>query len=138
MKRFLHRADIKQFLSYFCVGGSAAIVEWLVFYLLDQTGLSYLISTVAAFVTATLANWILGRKLTFRNSACRYRRKTEILLVFLVSAIGLMFNMILMYIFVSVIGMNQPLWKTGAKMLSTGIVFIWNYLSRKRWIYRNE
>lgn len=43
----------------------------------------------------------------------------------------------LMYLFVSVLGMKTDLLKTAAKILATGIVFIWNYLSRKLWIYKN-
>lgn len=136
MKKILSAENIKQFLSYFGVGGTAAIVEWITFFAMDRIGLPYLISTMIAFVVATFANWYLGRIFTFKNSAYKNQKTKEISLVFLVSAIGLGFNLLLMYLFVDVIGMNAGLLKTVAKILATGIVFIWNYLSRKLWVYR--
>ena len=57
--------------------------------------------------------------------------------MFAASGVGLVFNLLLMVLFVDVIGMNTNFLKTVAKVLATGIVFIWNYLSRKLWIYRD-
>ncbi len=138
MSKIFSSENIKQFLSYFGVGGVAAIVEWLTFFLMDRIGVPYLLATIIAFIVATLVNWFLGRTFTFKNSAYKDDKAKEIFLVFFVSAIGLGFNLILMYLFVDVIGMNEGLLKTGAKVLSTGIVFVWNYLSRKIWIYKDR
>ena len=129
---------MRQFLSYFCVGGVSALIEWTVFalllYLLDM---SYPAATSLAFIFSTTTNWYLGRTFTFSNSEA-YKGKSvkEYSLVFLVSAIGLGFNVLLMYFFVDVLGMNTKILQTSAKVMSTGIVFIWNYLSRKLLIYR--
>ncbi len=113
------------------------MVEWGVFSLLEYLlDVPYLLATILAFLVSTTVNWILGRMFTFRDSAYKEKKTKEAFLVFLVSAIGLAFNMILMYLFVDLIGMNTNLLKTAAKVLATGIVFIWNYLSRKLWIYR--
>lgn len=136
MKKLLISENLKQFISYFGVGGVAAIVEWVCFFLLDWFGTPYLVATIIAFIVATFANWFLGRTFTFKDSSYKDNRGKEIILVFFVSAIGLAFNMLLMYLFVDVIGMNKNLMKTGAKIISTGIVFIWNYLARKLWIYK--
>ena len=138
VKRFLSKENIMQFLSYFGVGGAAAIIEWITFFIMDRIGLPYLLSTVIAFVVATYTNWFLGRKYAFRDSAYRDQNTKEIALVFLVSAIGLIFNLLLMYLFIDLIGMNEGIWRTAAKIISTGIVFIWNFLSRKLWIYRQK
>lgn len=78
----------------------------------------------------------MGRTFTFKNSAYQKKKTKEAVLVFAASAIGLVFNLLLMVLFVDVIGMNSNLLKTVAKVLATGIVFIWNFLSRKFWIYR--
>lgn len=139
MKSLFSSAGIRQFLSYFWVGGVSAIVEWLVFSVLDTLlELPYLLSTVLAFICSTTVNWFLGRTFTFKDSVYQDQKAKEIVLVFLVSAVGLLFNLLLMYLFVTVLGMNTHLLKTVAKILSTGIVFIWNYLSRKSWIYRKR
>ena len=137
MDKMFSKKNIRQFLSYFGVGGVSALVEWAVFSLLEYLfDMPYLLATILAFIFSTTTNWFLGRTFTFRESAYKEKRGKEIFLVFLVSAIGLGFNLLLMYLFVDVIGMNTNLLKTIAKILSTGIVFIWNFLSRKLWIYR--
>lgn len=137
MKSLFSTAGIRQFLSYFWVGGVSALVEWLVFSLLDTLlELPYLLSTVLAFLCSTTVNWFLGRTFTFKDSAYRDQKAKEIFLVFIVSAVGLLFNLLLMYFFVTVLGTDTHLQRTIAKILSTGIVFIWNYVSRKCWIYR--
>jgi len=139
MRKLLSFKNVKQFLSYFGVGGAAAVVEWICFTIfISVLGLPYLLATILAFLISTTVNWILGRIFTFKDSAYKEKneRLKEVILVFFVSAIGLGFNMLLMYLFVDVIGMKSSLQQTIAKVLATGIVFIWNYLSRKLWIYR--
>ena len=139
MDKMLTSKGIKQFLSYFGVGGVSALVEWAVFSLLEYLlDMPYLLATILAFIFSTTTNWFLGRTFTFKESAYKDKKRKEIFLVFLVSAIGLGFNLLLMYLFVDVFGMNTNLLKTIAKILSTGIVFIWNFLSRKLWIYREN
>lgn len=130
---------IKQFISYFFVGGMAAIVEWIMFFLFSSLmSFDYMLATVLAFLFSTTANWILGRILTFRNSSYENKRLIELVLVFAVSLIGLLFNMMLMYLFVTVIGMNTDILKLLAKILATGIVFVWNFLGRKFFVYKEK
>ena len=137
MQNLLSAKTVRQFLSYFCVGGVAALVEWSVFSLLEYLlDLPYLLATVLAFLVSTTVNWILGRTFTFKNSTYQKKKTKEAFLVFAVSAVGLVFNLLLMVLFVDVIGMSTNFLKTVAKVLATGIVFIWNYLSRKLWIYK--
>ncbi len=130
--------SIKQFISYFFVGGVAAVVEWIMFFLFANVmTLNYILSTVLAFIFSTTTNWILGRVFTFKNSTS-YKNNVgkEAFAVFLVSAIGLLFNMFLMYIFVTVIGFDSVIGKTASKIAATGIVFVWNFLIRKLVVYR--
>ena len=137
MKSRLTSDGIKQFISYFGVGGAAALVEWGIFFLLVYLfNTPYLVATVLAFVVSTTVNWILGRMFAFKNSNYKGKKTQELILVFVVSAVGLVCNMILMYLFVSVLGMTSNIRKTVSKVLSTGIVFFWNFLSRKYLIYK--
>ena len=137
MDKMLTSKGIKQFLSYFGVGGVSALVEWAVFSLLEYLlDMPYLLATILAFIFSTTTNWFLGRTFTFKESAYKDKKAKEIFLVFLVSAIGLGFNLLLMYLFVTVLNMDTNLLKTLTKVLATGIVFIWNFLSRKILIYK--
>ncbi len=136
--KLLNKANIKQFISYFFVGGVAAIVEWVMFFIFANVlQINYFVSTVIAFIFSTTANWILGRIPTFKdNNTYKDKKAKEAFLVFVVSAIGLLFNLILMYLFVTVMGFDSSLGKTLSKIAATGIVFIWNFLIRKLVIYK--
>ena len=136
--KLLNKANIKQFISYFFVGGVAAIVEWVMFFIFANVlQINYFVSTVIAFIFSTTANWILGRITTFKdNNTYKDKKAIEAFLVFIVSAIGLLFNLILMYLFVTVMGFDSSLGKTLSKIAATGIVFIWNFLIRKLVIYK--
>ena len=139
MKKTQLSGSIKQFISYFCIGGISAVVEWGVFSLLEYAfNISYLLATMIAFVFSTTTNWILGRVITFKDSAYKNKKVKEMMLVFMVSLIGLGMNTILMIVFVEIVGMRTNFQKTIAKVLATCTVFIWNYLSRKLWIYKKE
>ena len=136
--KLLNKANIKQFISYFFVGGVAAIVEWVMFFIFANVlQINYFVSTVIAFIFSSTANWILGRITTFKdNNTYKDKKAKEAFLVFIVSAIGLLFNLILMYLFVTVMGFDSSLGKTLSKIAATGIVFIWNFLIRKLVIYK--
>ncbi|MGI6072884.1 MAG: GtrA family protein [Lachnospiraceae bacterium] len=138
MKRLFNKEFLFQLVSYFFVGGIAAIVEWLMFALFSNVcDLHYILSTALAFIFSTTTNWILGRVWTFKNSSSyKNRRGRELAFIFIVSAIGLGLNMLLMFLFVDVLGMNTDLLKVLCKIAATGIVFFWNFLIRKFVIYK--
>lgn len=134
-------SEFIKLLLYLFVGGTAALVEWTLFYILLHyllNGLSLsltaltLAATSIAFCLSTLYHYFLGNVLVF-NSGSRYDRGKELSLVFLVSAMGLGFNLLLMYIFVTVLEWSPML----SKVLTSCIVVVWNYLSRKKWIFRS-
>ena len=126
---------------YLFVGGTAALVEWGLFYLffyylLVGLGLSVdtltMVATALAFGLSTLYHYFLGNVLVF-DSGSKYDKSKELSLVFLVSIMGLVFNLILMYVFVGLLAW-QPMF---AKVLTSCIVVVWNYLSRKKWIFKS-
>lgn len=126
---------------YLFVGGTAALVEWGLFYLffyylLVGLGLSVdtltMVATALAFGLSTLYHYFLGNILVF-DSGSKYDKGKELSLVFLVSIMGLVFNLVLMYVFVGLLAW-QPMF---AKVLTSCIVVVWNYLSRKKWIFKS-
>ena len=126
---------------YLFVGGTAALVEWALFYIfityvLDAFGLGLteltMLATSLAFCLSTLYHYFLGNVLVF-DSGSRYDRSKELSLVFLVSIMGLGFNLLLMYIFVTLLSWQPML----SKVLTSCIVVVWNYRSRKKWIFRS-
>ena len=83
-----------------------------------------------AYFLSTLYHYFMCNILVF-TSGVRYGRAKELSLVFLVSGMGLLFNLLLMYLFVGMFGMPGLV----SKIAATCIVVVWNYLARKKWIF---
>lgn len=115
---------------YLFVGGTAALVEWMLFGVGQVLGINYLVATAIAFIISTLYHYFLGNILVF-TSGVRYGKRKELSLIFAVSVMGLVFNLILMYGFVSILSLDPML----GKVLASCIVVVWNYLARKIWIF---
>ena len=133
--------EFVKIILYLFVGGTAALVEWGLFYLffyylLVGLGLSIdtltMVATALAFGLSTLYHYFLGNVLVF-DSGSKYEKSKELSLVFLVSIMGLVFNLILMYVFVGLLAWQPML----AKVITSCIVVVWNYLSRKKWIFKS-
>lgn len=123
--------EFVKIILYLFVGGTAALIEWAFFYVFTSAvGINYLASTACAYFLSTLYHYFLGNILVFTSGA-RYGRTKELSLVFLVSGMGLLFNLILMYIFVGLFAWHELF----AKIAATCIVVVWNYLARKKWIF---
>ena len=133
--------EFVKIILYLFVGGTAALVEWGLFYLffyylLVGLGLSIdtltIVATALAFGLSTLYHYFLGNILVF-DSGSKYDKSKELSLVFLVSIMGLVFNLVLMYVFVGLLSWKPML----AKVITSCIVVVWNYLSRKKWIFKS-
>ena len=117
---------------YSVVGVSATGVEWLVFFLLNQKlGLHYTFSTVLATVFSGFTNWAVGRFLMFRGTGHALR---EIGKIYLASLVGMTWNLLLMAVMVSGLGLHEM----AAKVIATLLVFTWNYFVVTRIIYKGK
>ena len=131
MKQFLDRYMGGLF-GYLIVGGLATIVEWAGFWLFsEKLSIEYLLATALAFAISTFANWLFGRLLVFRGKQQQSLLR-EILSVYLASIVGLLLNLLIMFLLVQLLGVEKMI----AKMAATVLVFTYNYLVRKLIIYR--
>ena len=135
IKRILDKSFIKQLIYYFLIGLCAALVEWVSFWLFNEPlGLNIFISTVIAFILATFVNWVVGRNTMFRNAAKKKKAGIDAAAIYIVSGVGFGLNLLLMALFVDVLNIYPLL----SKIIATGIVFMWNFLSRKYIVYKQE
>ena len=117
--------------KYFLVGGSAAIVDISLFVIFAKfLQYNYLLVGLFSFIIATLVNYILSIKYVFESGA-KHTQKKELALVYFVSAVGLLFNLLILYISIDILALEMVI----SKLLATGIVFFWNYLIRKYFIF---
>ena len=127
--RTILRSDL---FLYLIVGALATIVEWSGFWIFfDMLQIQYLLATALAFVFSTFANWLLGRILVFRGKQNQSLLK-ELLSIYLTSIGGLLLNLGIMYVMVDFCSIQEMI----AKITSTVLVFSYNYLIRKKLIYK--
>lgn len=128
----MNRKNIKEFLLYIIVGGIATVAEWAVFFVLGKISCHYAVATAIAYILSTFVNWLAGRILVFKESNQSFIK--EIVSVYLASIVGLILNLLIMWVAVDLMNINEML----SKIAATGIVFIYNFLVRKLLIYKNK
>ncbi len=145
---------------FLLVGGTATLVDYFIFWLLDGVLLplvsqssawqtfSLVLATAVGFCAGLLVNWILSVKFVF----LQVRDKTEasskksFLLFTVIGVIGLLITEAGILLLVSVLptfslfGGTELLGTTWAKWLSraimTCIVLVWNYVGRKILVFK--
>ena len=123
------KKTIKDIGLYAVVGGIATIAEWIIFFFTDQH-FHYEVSVIIAYLLSTFVNWFAGRLLLFKES--RMKILIEIGSIYLTCLGGLGLNLLIMWIFVSGVGLRDMI----SKVLATAIVFFYNYGVRRKLIYR--
>jgi putative flippase GtrA len=120
-----------QIIRYLMVGGIASIVDIGLFVLFAKfIGYNYILVAACSFVIATGVNYQLSVRHVF-ESTIRHTRKKEVLLVYFVSLVGLLINLIILYLAVSIFLFEMVL----SKIFASGLVFFWNYFIRKYYIF---
>lgn len=118
-----------QLIRFSIVGLVVTLADFIVFTLLI-TGLhvGYLWAQGIAFITATVLNYVLSMRYVFKSKSATHREKiNELMIFFMLSIIGGGLNMLLLYL--SVEKFQLSLWVS--KILVTGIVMLFNFISRK-------
>lgn len=119
-------------IKYFFVGGVAAAVDIGLFAIFAKwLGYHYLVVGTTSFVVATLVNYLLSIRHVF-ESGVRFSKHHEIVLIYVVSAVGLGVNLLALYICIDGIEMELMM----SKIVANGVVFFWNYLARRNYIFR--
>ena len=115
-----------EFFRFCLVGGATFLFDYGLLYLLtEHVGISYLLSSGLAFSAAVVMNYILCQKFVFAGA----RNGVKQLVLFVTtSVVGLGINQVCMWFFVEGVNIHYML----AKVVATGIVTIWNYVTKKR------
>ena len=118
-------------IKYAFVGGAAAVVDISLFIIFAKLlGYPYLLVGFITFIIATFVNYALSIKYVFK-SGTKHKKKKEIFLVYTVSAVGLGLNLQVLFISNELFFIELSL----SKVIATGVVFFWNYLIRKHFIF---
>ena len=134
MKELLYKLFIKetkdtrlQFFRYLFVGGFAAVVNiGLLFILTNFLHIHYLISNSIGFIGGLITNYILSKKLIFKTEKS-FNKIAEFVIYAIIGIVGLVLDTLFMHLFTETIGFYYML----SKIISTALVFIWNFTGRK-------
>lgn len=118
---------IKQIINFLFVGGTAFIIDYVILWFL--TGIcqvNYLISSTISFIISLVYNYILSMIMVFEVKENSSKLKNFIIFIIL-STIGLILNLIIMYIGVDILLLHYLF----VKIASTAIVMVYNFISKK-------
>ncbi len=132
-----------QFFRYLFVGGIATVVDWLLSFGAEQLLKSltttddqivYILATTAGFAGGLVTNFLLSRAFVFASKEARAKTKLgEFMGHFTVGAVGLGMSYLIVWAGTSFVVNNFMIFR----IIATIIVFVWNYLARKFFVYKN-
>jgi len=137
---------IAQLLKFGVVGVISFIVDFSIYTGLNFLGCPYLISGLVGFIVSVIVNYILSMKFVFERRDDMSRKKEFIIYVVL-STIGLGLNELLLYICVDLVYTHSDflmglygdrMAEIVAKVFATGVVMIYNFVSRKLILEKKE
>ena len=127
-KLFLEKTDDTklQFFRYLFVGGFAAVVNIGSLYVFTEfVHLYYLVANILGFLLGLLTNYLLSKWLVFSKEN-NLNKVTEFIIYAIIGVVGLGLDTGFVWLFTT-IGIYYMI----GKIISTGLVFIWNFFARK-------
>lgn len=121
-----------QLFRYLFVGGTAFAVDAGCLFLLELTGIYYLLAAVFAFTAGLAVNFLLSKALVFKGSESGNSNEVEFLLYAVIGVIGLGLTEMIMYLFTE----KLSLYFMVSKVIAAVAVLIWNFAARKITLYR--
>ncbi|MDH5325890.1 MAG: GtrA family protein [Gammaproteobacteria bacterium] len=121
-----------QLIRYTFVGGFAFTVDFGTLYVLTEFfNVYYLVSAAIAFTIGLLINYTLSVIWVFDKRAVQ-NKWLEFAIFAAIGMVGLALNELFMWFFTEVVGLYYML----SKMISTGFVYLWNFIVRKITLFR--
>ncbi len=145
-----------QIMKFGVVGVLAFLIDFGIYTILnavfEKVGIadaypqSYLVAQFFGFMVSLIFNYIMSMKFVFERRE-GMSRKREFTIFFVLSAIGLVINEVILFIGVDVIyaywtwlqsWMSLSFAKTFFKLGATGVVMVYNFISRKIFLEKKD
>lgn len=117
----------KQLLRFGLVGFASFLIDYLIMiFLTEAFGIVYIVSCGISFTISAVVNYLLSMRFVF-VSTTKMRQRTEFLIFFIMSILGLVLSECLIALFVERFFIHYMI----AKIAVTFIVMAYNFISRK-------
>ena len=118
-----------QFFRYVFVGGSAAVVNLVVYGVLTELlGMYYLLAAFIGYTLGFIWNYVTSLLWVFTS---RHSRRREVVMVVIITIGGLLWTELILYLFVEFAHLHHFL----AMFITLWIVLLWNFGMRKRFVF---
>ncbi len=108
------------------MGGTATGIDWLSFYSLNVLGgFPYLLAVMLSFSLGAMINYLLNKFITFKDQTQQII--AQIGVYSLICALALLCSVVLMAVLVE----WGKLWPMPARIITTGIMLVLNFLAHK-------
>ncbi len=122
-----------QIIKFVIVGGIATIIDYIIFFLLhDLLKVPTLPSNIASFSISVIYNYIASVKWVF--DVKENDPKKQFIIFIVLSIIGLLINTAIVYVTIDIL----KWWSIIAKVLATGIVMVFNFITRKLFLEKSN
>ena len=119
-----------QLFRYCFVAVGAFVVDYGFYFLLSYLmGVQYLGAAFVGFVMGTSTNYLISKYMVFQGEP--KSRTSEVMLVFLISGVGLLWLELGLYLLTDIYGVHY----LASKLVMTAVVFLWNFFARKFFMY---
>ncbi|MCL2036960.1 MAG: GtrA family protein [Oscillospiraceae bacterium] len=134
-----------QFVKYGITAGIATLFDWASYYIFyEKMGINELVSVVLSFVVWFVVNYILSVLFVFKKS--KHKKGKEVALVLITSITALGVNILCVWLFAMMFGaipliaenslvIEHNLIPLFAKIVSSGICMVYNFILRKVFIF---
>ena len=120
-----------QLFKYGFVGGIAYCVDFgSLIFLTEVVKIHYLISAAIAFILGLLTNYAISILWVFPKRTLANKR-VEFLIFSIIGLVGLGLNEVIIWVFTEFIHYHYLI----SKILSTVVVFFWNFIARKKILF---
>ena len=118
---------VQEIIRFSLTGGICFLIDYGIMVLLKEVcGVNYLLASIISFTISVFINYFMCIFWVF-DSANKSDRKT-IMIFISTSVIGLLLTILLMWIMVDILDIYYMI----SKIISTIIVTIWNYVTKKK------
>ena len=121
-----------QLFRYVIAGGGLFLIDVVLFYVFAVFfNINYLVVNTTLFLFCSVLNYILSYKWVFLDSNIdSHSRNIKVLM--LVLLFSLLLSNLQLYFYIEILTLE----KLDSKLLSAVMVFIWNFLARKYFVFR--